>query len=150
MVMDRALLPTFVSLAVLAGLSGTANAQERYFRLKNGSNQEMTIFVKYINTEGQVRTLKLDRQPTIVPGEQALIAAPADIATYQQGSLTMYQVAVSVRSPGRLDRWWGVHSENGQVVNKSEFTGMSFQSYTTVRSDGRTVRYLSRELKVPD
>lgn len=107
----------------------------------------MSVHLKYINTDGDVRTLKLDRVQTIASGEKAVITVPADVATFQEKSETKYLVAIRGVRDGFPDTWWGVKVQDGKVEDKNEFVGLRFQSFTTKTPSGRATKNLTMTLR---
>lgn len=125
-----------------------SDAPRFIFRLTNGSEEEMTVLLKFVNTDGEVRWLKADRARTLAPGEKCEIVIQADIATVRERAETKYLVALQAKRDGRPDLWWGVKGEGGQVQDKNEITGIRFQSFS--KGTGGKTKTLSKTLRATE
>jgi hypothetical protein len=130
-----------------SGTATPAAPKERtVFHLTNVFEQNVTIHLKFVTPEGEVRLLKVDRAPTAEPGEKVQISVPHDIATVKEGSETKYLVAFRGVREGFNDVWWGVKAQNGKVEDKNEFVGLTFTSFTT-DTNGRKTKNLNFVLR---
>jgi len=112
--------------------------------LTNGGSNGMTVYLRYINTDGEAKRMKAQ---TIASGGKIQIALAGDVATSQEKSETKYLVIVRMVREGFPDSYLGAKGQDGQLEDKNEFTGIAFRSFTTKAANGREIKNLSYTLK---
>lgn len=115
--------------------------------LTNGGQHNMTVHIKYVNADGQVRVLNADAPPTIAPGQKRAFGFTTDIATLKENGETKYMISIRIQREGFADSWWGVKGENGKVEDKNEFTGIRLTATPKQYASGRIIKTLSMTLR---
>lgn len=119
-----------------------AGQEKVVLHLTNGFQENITVNLKYVNTQGNVRVLTNPR--VIAPGEKWSFTLASEMATVKDNGGTKYMVAIRAEREGFPNAWWGVKGQNGKVEDKNEFVGLSFTAFP---SANKTIKNLSKTLK---